>query len=189
MTPEEAVDYYNMEQRNYYEYCSYIQTYQNRIGELQSERQNQNILADDKRNEIQRNQDLYDSISNTTGSKDGLFSHLTKINSKVQEAASNFSTMVSSSTVKAFNLEETFGEKATNANSKLTEVFDFISSGKSSVSQMIETLNQELQALNSRIQEIDMEIRNVQYMIDQYESNKQTALVNMAYYEKIIQQA
>ena len=80
MTPEEAVEYYNMEQRNYYEYCSYIQNYQNRIGELQSERQNKNILADEKQTEIQRNQDLYDSISNTTGSKDGLFSHLTKIN-------------------------------------------------------------------------------------------------------------
>lgn len=189
MTLEEAVEYYNMEQRNYYEYCSYIQNYQNRIGELQSERQNKNILADEKQTEIQRNQDLYDSISNTTGSKDGLFSHLTKINGKVQEAAANFSAMVSSSTVKAFNLEETFGENATNANSKLTEVFDFINSGKSSVSQTIETLNQELQTINSQIQEIDMDIRNAQYMIDQYESSKQTALINMAYYEKIIQQA
>ena len=189
MTPEEAVEYYNIEQRNYYEYCSYIQTYQNRIGELQCDRQNRNVLADEKRNEIQRNQELYDSISNTTGNRDGLFSHLTKINSKVQEAAANFSTMVSSSTVNAFNLEEAFGENATNANSKLTEVFDFINSGKSSVSQMIETLNQELQTINSQIQEIDMEIRNAQCMIDQYESSKQTALVNMAYYEKLIQQA
>ena len=34
-----------------------------------------------------------------------------------------------------------------------------------------------------------MDIRNAQYMIDQYESSKQTALINMAYYEKIIQQA
>ena len=172
MTPEEAVEYYNMEQRNYYEYCSYIQNYQNRIGELQSERQNKNILADEKQTEIQRNQDLYDSISNTTGSKDGLFSHLTKINGKVQEAAANFSAMVSSSTVKAFYL-----------------VLDFIISGKSSVSQTIETMNQELQTINSQIQEIDMDIRNAQYMIDQYESSKQTALINMAYYEKIIQQA
>lgn len=188
MTPEEAVEYYNMEYRNYYEYCSCIQTYQNRIGELQFERQNQNILAGEKSNEIQNNQDLYDSISNTTGNKDGLFSHLTKINSKVQEAATNFSAMVSSSTVNAFNLEESFGENATKANSKLTEVFDFINSGKASVSQMIEALNQELQTINSRIEEIDMEIRNAQYMIDQYESSKQTALVNMAYYEKIIQQ-
>ena len=63
----------------------------------------------------------------------------------MQEAAANFSTMVSSSTVSAFHLELAFGENATNANSKLTEVFDFINSGKSSVSQMIETLNQELQ--------------------------------------------
>jgi len=189
MTPEEAVEYYNMEKRNYYEYCSYIHSYQSRIGELRSERQNKNVLAEDKRNEIQRNQELYDSISNTTGSRDGLFSHLTTINSKVQEAATNFSTMVSSSTVNAFNLEETFGENATNANSKLTEVFDFINSGKSSVSQMIESLNQELDAINSQIQEIDMEIRNAQYMIDQYESSKQTSLVNMAYYERIMRQA
>lgn len=189
MTPEEAVEYYNMEQRNYYEYCGYIQNYQNRIGELQSERQNKSILADEKQTEIYQNQDLYDSISNTTGNRDGLFSHLTKINSKVQEAAANFSTMVSSSTVNAFNLEEAFGENATNANSMLTEVFDFINSGKSAVSQMIEMLNQELQTINYQIQEIDMEIRNAQYIIDQYESSKQTALVNMAYYEKIIQQA
>ena len=107
----------------------------------------------------------------------------------MQEAAANFSTMVSSSTVSAFHLELAFGENATNANSKLTEVFDFINSGKSSVSQTIETLNQELQTINSQIQEIDMDIRNAQYMIDQYESSKQTALINMAYYEKIIQQA
>ncbi len=64
MTPEEAVEYYNMEQRNYYEYCSYIQNYQNRIGELQSERQNKNILADEKQTEIQRNQDLYVCVVN-----------------------------------------------------------------------------------------------------------------------------
>lgn len=54
---------------------------------------------------------------------------------------------------------------------------------------MIGTLNQELQTINAKIEEIDMDIRNAQYTIDQYESSKQTALVNMAYYERIIQQA
>ena len=186
MTPEEASQLYNIEQRNYYDYCGYIQSYQNKIDAYRSERQNKNILAEGKRDEIRKNQELFDSISNTTTGRDGLFSRLTKINSRVGEAASNFSSMVSSNTVKAFNLNEAFGESATGANSNLTEVFDLIGTGKSTVSGTIEELNQELQALNSRIQELDSEISRAQGMIDHYESSKQSCLANMAYYKRFM---
>ncbi len=187
MTPEEAIQLYDIEQRNYYDYCDYIYSYQNKIEEYQSERQNKCVIADNKRYDIQKNQELFDLISNTTTSRDGLFSHLSQINSKVEEAASNFSTMVSSSTIKAFNLGETFGENATSANSKLTEVFDLIGKGKSTISGIIENLNNELQTLNSRIQELDSEISKIQCIIDQYESDKESCLVNMAYYERFIE--
>lgn len=40
MTPEEATQLYNIEQHKYYEYCGYVVSYQNKIGEYQSERQN-----------------------------------------------------------------------------------------------------------------------------------------------------
>lgn len=186
MSPEEASQLYNMEQRKYYDYCGYVQSYQNKIAEYRLERQNKSLLADNKRDEIQKNRELFDSISNTTTSRDGLFSQLTKINRRVGEAASNFSLMVSSSTVKAFNLNEAFGENATSANSKLTEVFDLIGAGKSTVSGIIEDLNHELQNLNSRIQELDSEISRAQGMIDQYESSKQSCLVNMAYYKRLM---
>ena len=33
MTPEEATQLYNIEQRKYYEYCGYVVSYQNKIGE------------------------------------------------------------------------------------------------------------------------------------------------------------
>lgn len=186
MTPDEAIELYNIEVDNHNEYCDYIRSYSNKIDELRSERQRKCMQAEDKQREIQRNQELFDSINNTTGDRDGLFSHLNKINEKVQEAASNFSSMVSSSAVKAFNLSNEFGENATNANSKLTEVFDLIGKGKSAISGTIENLNQELQALNSRIQELDSEICRAQGMIDQYESDKQRCLANMAYYDRFI---
>lgn len=80
MTPEEAAQLYNSEQRKYYDYCGYIQSYQNRIAEYRYELQNKYVLADDKKNEIQKNQDLFESISSTTTTRDGLFSHLTQIN-------------------------------------------------------------------------------------------------------------
>lgn len=186
MTPEEATQLYNSEQRKYYDYCGYIQSYENKIAEYRFEYQNKCVLADDKKNEIQRNQDLFDSISNTTTARDGLFSHLTQINTKVEEAATNFRTMVSSNTVNAFNLGDSFGENATGANSNLTEVFDLIGTGKSTISGIIDGLNQELQALNSRIQELETEISRAQGMIDHYESSKQTCVVNMAYYKKFM---
>ena len=37
MTPEEATQLYNIEQHKYYEYCGYVVSYQNKIGEYQSE--------------------------------------------------------------------------------------------------------------------------------------------------------
>lgn len=186
MTPEEACQLYNIEVSKYNDYCGYIQSYKNKIAEYRSERQNKSTSADSKRDELQRNQELFDSINVTTKSRNGLFSHLKKINSSVDEAASNFSSMVSSSTVKAFDLNEEFGESATGANSDLTEVFDLIGAGKSTVSGIIEDLNQELRDLNSRIQELDSEICRAQGMIDQYESDKQSCLANMAYYERFI---
>ena len=57
MTPEEASQLYNIEQRNYYDYCGYIQSYQNKIDAYRSERQNKNILAEGKRDEIRKNQE------------------------------------------------------------------------------------------------------------------------------------
>lgn len=186
MTPEEATQLYNIEQRKYYEYCGYILSYQNKIGEFQSERQNKCVQAENKQTEIQKNKQLLEAISSTTGVHDDLFSHLTKINSKVEDAASNFKTMVSSSTVSSFDLCNTFGEKATSANSKLTEVFDAITKGASTISGVIENLTQELQALNARIQELDSEISKAQAMIDQYEASKRDALTNMAYYKKLM---
>lgn len=186
MTPEEATQLYNMEQRKCQEYCEYILSYQNKISELRSERQNKCVQVENKQTELQQNKELLEAISGTTGVHDDLFSHLTKINSKVEDAASNFKTMVSSSTVNAFDLSSAFGEKATNANSKLTEVFDAISKGTSTVSGFIESVNQELQALNACIQELDSEIRRAQAMIDQYEESKHSALTNMAYYKKFM---
>lgn len=94
MIPEEATQLYNSEQRKYYDYCGYIQSYENKIAEHRFEYQNKCVLADDKKNEIQRNQDLFDSISNTTTARDGLFSHLTQINTKVEEAATATSAIV-----------------------------------------------------------------------------------------------
>ena len=183
MTPEEATQLYNIEQRKYYEYCGYVVSYQNKIGEYQSERQNKRVQVENKQTEIQKNRELLEAI---TGVHDDLFSHLTKINSKVEDAASNFKTMVSSSTVSSFDLCNAFGEKATSANSQLTAVFDAISKGASTVTGVIEALNQELQALNARIQELDSEISRAQAMIDQYEASKRSCLANMAYYKKIM---
>lgn len=134
MTPEEATQLYNIEQHKYYEYCGYVVSYQNKIGEYQSERQNKCVQVENKQTEIQKNKELFEAISGTTGVHDDLFSHLTKINSKVEDAASNFKTMVSSSTVSSFDLCNAFGEKATSANSQLTAVFDAISKGTSTVS-------------------------------------------------------
>ena len=108
-------------------------SYQNKIGEYQSERQNKRVQVENKQTEIQKNRELLEAISGTTGVHDDLFSHLTKINSKVEDAASNFKTMVSSSTVSSFDLCNAFGEKATSANSQLTAVFDAISKGASTV--------------------------------------------------------
>lgn len=186
MTPEEATQLYNIEQRKYQEYCEYILSYQNKISELQSERQNKCVQVENKQTEIQKNKELLESISGTTGVHDDLFSHLTKINSKVEDAASNFKTMVSSSTVNAFDLSTAFGEKATSANSKLTEVFDAITKGASTVSGIIDSLNLELQTLNARKQELDLEVSKAQAMIDQYEASKRSALTNMAYYKKFM---
>lgn len=186
MTPEEATQLYNIEERKFYDYCGYIVSYQNKIGEYQSERQNKCVQAENKQMEIQKNKELLEAISDTTGVHDDLFSHLTKINSKVEDAASNFKTMVSSSTVNSFDLCNAFGEKATSANSQLTAVFDAISKGALTVSGVIETLNQELQILNARIQELDSDISRAQAMIDQYEASKRSCLTNMAYYKKFM---
>lgn len=186
MTPEEAMQLYNSEQRKYYDYCGYIRSYENKIAEYRIERQNKCVEADGKRAEVQKNQDLFDSISSTTSTRDGLFDHLTRINTKVEEAASNFSTMVSSNTVNAFNLGDSFGEGATGANSDLTDVFELIGSGKSTISGIIDELNRDISILESRIQDIDNEVSRAQGMINQYESSKQTCLVNMAYYKKFM---
>ncbi len=186
MTVEEATQLYNQEQRRYSEYCGYIRSYESKIAQYRSERQSKNVAADGKREEIRKNQDLFDAINNTTTSRDGLFSHLTKINGKVEEAAANFKNMVSSDTINAFDLSNKFGESATSANSELNGVFDLISGGKNTISGIIDGLTQELQALNSRIQELDSEISKAQSMISQYESSKQGCLVNMAYYKKFM---
>lgn len=188
MTPEEAMQLYNKEQRKYYEYCNYICTLQNRIGEYQSERQNKLVLADNQRIELQKNQEIFQSIGNTTTSRDGLFSHLSQINTKVAEAALNFNNMVYSSTVNAIDLGETYGENVTKANSKLTEVFDLINSAKSTIQGIIDGIQSDLNATNSRIQELESLISRAQAEINEYESEKQRCLANMAYYKKMMVQ-
>ena len=63
MTPEEATQLYNIEQRKYYEYCGYVVSYQNKIGEYQSERQNKRVQVENKQTEIQKNRELLEAIS------------------------------------------------------------------------------------------------------------------------------
>lgn len=78
MTPEEATQLYNIEQRKYYEYCGYVVSYQNKIGEYQSERQNKRVQVENKQTEIQKNRELLEAISGTTGVHDDLFLTLPK---------------------------------------------------------------------------------------------------------------
>lgn len=73
MTPEEATQLYNIEQHKYYEYCGYVVSYQNKIGEYQSERQNKCVQVENKQTEIQKNKELFEAISGTTGVHDDLF--------------------------------------------------------------------------------------------------------------------
>lgn len=185
MNPEESSQLLAIEERKYIECCECINIYQNKIAEFQSERQNKCVLVENKQEEIRKNEELLEAINSTASAKDGLFSHLSNINSKVEEASSNFKAMASSSSVISFDLSNAFGEKATSANSKLTDVFDAIKGGASAISDVIETLNQELHVLNTRIQELDSEIGRAQLMIDRYEESKHSSLANMAYYKRI----
>lgn len=186
MTSDEATRLYNSEQSKYYEYCGYIRSYEQKIGEYRSERQQKCIAIDNKKDEIKKNKSILEAIGNSTNNKDAMFSHLSKINKKVSEASTNFSNMVSSSTVKASNLSKSFGEDATKANSKLTDIYQHISNGKKTISGEIDNLNKDLKSLESRRDELDSNISRAQGMISEYERDKQKCLANMAYYKKFM---
>ncbi len=186
MTSEEATRNYNSEQSRYYDYCGYIRSYENKISEYRSERSKKCIEIDNKKDEIKKNEDLLEAISNTATNKDSMFSHLVKINSKVTDASTNFTNMVSASAVKAANLSQKYGEDATKANSKLTEIYDHINNAKKTISGVIDGLNQELRTLESAVNTLDSNISRAQGMIHEYEGDKQRCLANMAYYRKFM---
>ena len=186
MKSDEATRLYNSEQKKYYEYCGYISSYERKISEYRSERQKKSIAIDSKKDEIKKNNSLLEAIGNTTHNKDAMYSHLKKINKRVGEASTNFSTMVSASAVKAANLTKSFGEDATKADSKLTEIYQNISNGKKTISGVIDGMKKELKDLESDVAGLDSNISKAQGMIDGYEKDKQRCLANMAYYKKFM---
>ena len=186
MTSEEATRCYNSEQSRYYDYCGYIRSYENKISEYRSQRRKKCIEIDNKKDEIKKNEDLLESISNSTNNKDSMFSHLGKINTRVSEAATNFTNMVSASAVKAANLSNSFGEEATKANSKLSDIYQHVDNAKRTISNEIERLTRELRALEAEVNTLDSNISRAQGMISEYEGDKQRCLANMAYYRKFM---
>ncbi len=188
MTYEEAAQLYRSEERRYYEYCGYISSYERQIAEYRSERHNKSIMAHDKRQDIRKNESILQSINNASATKSEMFQHLSNIDSKVKDAASNYSKMISSSSVKAFNLEQKYGVSATNENSRLSNIFNEIATAKNTISGVIESLNQEVRSLESRITELDYAIDGAYSAISEHENSKQHCLINMAYYRRVMTQ-
>ena len=176
--------YYNYYREKYYNACAEINSCDQRIYSLQQQRKtiSQSIISLNAK--IRKLENTVEDLEDVLGCESKISSQMTTVNTKIQEAAVNYSGMVSSSDVANKDLTSVYSDDNATTKTTISNVFATVRTKKTNLSSDLSDLQAELQHKRNEQQSADKEIGIQQSNRSYWQQQKTNAYYNMEYYRR-----
>lgn len=176
--------YYNNAKSKYYNACSEINSCENRISELNSQKWQKVLEINQINTEIRNTQEALSNVEQMVRKDTVLTQSFTKITNATNEAANNYMRMISSGNVSNKNLNDVYRDETDTTKRILNSIFDTFRNKKNNLSNRIVELQNLLQRANNEYQSFDSAIRTTEANKQDWISSKRSAAYDMEYYKR-----
>lgn len=176
--------WYRYYRQKYYNSCSEISNCDNRIYNLNNQRNQTVNMINQLRAEIYKTQLAIDDITQAINCEASLNSKLAIVESKTSQAAENFTGMVKSSSVNSKDLNDVYSNETAETKRTLNNVLGTLRTEKNNLNSKITDLQTNLNRLNGDLQSIDSDIRITNSDLLYWKQQKTSNYYNMEYYRR-----
>lgn len=173
--------YYNNARNRYYNACSEINSCENTINSLKSQKQQTINNINRLSAEISNHQEALTQVNALLRKENDLLDKCTSITAAVSTGAANFFAMVQSTDTATKNLSDVYGTKNV---AKVNSTFVEINNKKTELSNKIQNLQSEKRNAENQLSQIEASIRNTNNDLDYWRSQKSSASMDMDYYRR-----
>ena len=181
--------YYNNARTRYYNACTEITNCENRLGGLNTQRQQKINQINQLNTEIKNGQDALEGVGQTIQSEEGLHDKILGVTNKTSEAAANYCGMIEASDVTSKNLDEVYGDETTNTKRTLDSILESLKTKKGTLETEIEELQSQLRTAEADLLDIDNKISSTQTSIQDWIRARSSASIDMEYYYRKMNEA
>ncbi|ABN53192.1 MAG TPA: She9 / Mdm33 family protein [Hungateiclostridium thermocellum] len=186
------MDYSYLYQRaksRYYEACAEITSCQNKIDDLKKQQQQKINLINQLKTDIKNHEEALDKVKEIIKSEGNFENKISDISNKTNEAAINYSSMVSCSNVVNKNLNEVYGDEMRNTKKTINDIFTNFKTRKNELETKIADLKRQLQQAENDLDEIKRNITLTENRLQDWKRAKTQASYDMEYYRRKMNQA
>lgn len=176
--------YYSYYRGKYYDACSEVDSCDRQINSLQQQRNDHTKANTSLSAKIRKTERALELLEDILKRENPINTKLAAVNTKTQQAAVNYSGMVSSSDVSNKDLNEVYGQELSSTKTTISGVFETVRTRKTNLSTELSDLQAELQRRKQAIEDIDRQLRSLRSDRGYWKKKKTSHYYNMEYYRK-----
>lgn len=168
----------------YYNACSEINSCENRIRELETQKQQKIKLINKLDTEIKNHQEALSDVEGMLQSDSNLNQDISNINNKTDLAADNFIGMIKASDIKSKDLRDVYSNEMEKTKSTLSSIIEGLKTKKTTLINKIQELKEKLRVAKEELEDIKASIRSTESSLRDWQSTRTSASMDMEYYSR-----
>lgn len=175
-------DWYEYYKSKYSDSCTEISNCKSRISSLQDQRRQIVNRINQLKTDIKNTQTALDGVTEIIKSEGSLNDKLVAVSSKTEQASENFIQMVDSSEVISKDLTDVYSVETTNTKKTINSVISSLNTSKGILTEKLTNLKNDLNQANISLQNIDNDISRENSNLSDLKTQKTNNYYNMEYY-------
>lgn len=176
--------YYDSARSTYDNACYQMNKCENRLYELDRERKQTVNDINNYEKDLKKAGKALKDLKAVLKNESDLKRTLANVSTKTTQAASNFSSMISSSDSKSKDLSEVYREETTKTKQTLDQILSKLDEKKKILERKIEELEKDLKNAEQRLRDIKQDERNTKSDKGYWNGIKRSASNDMEYYRR-----
>jgi chromosome segregation ATPase len=176
--------YYRYYRGKYTDACSEYNSCDRQIYRLQQQRNTASRSVNSLNSKIRNLERTLEKLEDILNKESTINSKLTAVNTKTQQAAVNYSGMVSSSDVSNKDLSSVYSGETRATQTSITSVFDTVRTKKNTLTTQLNEAKEEQKRQKQAIEDIDRQLRSLRSDLNYWSRQKKNYHYNMDYYRR-----
>lgn len=168
----------------YYNACSEINSCNNRLRELEMQKQQKIKEINKLETDIKDHEEALSGVEKMLQSDSNLNQDISNISNKTDHAADNFIGMVKASDIKSKDLRDVYSNEMAKTKSTLSGIIDGLKTKKTTLTNKIVELKEKLRIAKANLEDIKARIKSTESSLRDWQSVRSSASIDMEYYSR-----